>query len=792
MPGTNSDHTGNGSQMVSASPSPMKSSNTAIPTSGNNSASTTPMTTPKKKKRKLMLNKKLKTQSSLNGLSSVESSPVKNSPLTNNIDSISSPIKNPSPFKYESPIKRESLIINNETHKISPFKSPNPFITKTTIPNTIPNTDVKTDTVTDRPRYYDDLKGAILGKKRLNKNLDYDDEYIEPTLDQINDLRRLMTKKLNSRSTDGLEESLLYKLDEEFNQLYTMCENTISYNEGKSCLLIGPRGSGKTTLINNVLKKLKSKYPNGFFTIKINGIFHDDDRTAVKEIARQLDWNLMYIQKNQKSNNNNNLSSNNNNDTVGDDDDLQIIGEKNIDTDKSNSNRFSEVAFEKRSITETMKGIMSILDKSKLQEEEIDKINRVQIRKNKSALNPNSAAQANKVRKLQVTTTHIPIIFIIEEFDRYTNNSKQTLLYNLFDVAQASSTSPISIIGVSTKTTVREQLEKRVKSRFSQRVIKLNKFNKLQDYYELVRRFLVLDDTNRELKKFGQYGKDYNKYINKVIFKETESLKSTSISSSSNGYDIQNSDLKKIIIKNFYTIKDINFLKNEIIKVYNSNENFIEKGYPNFTMNNPSNNKGQILINYNEFEINFKIIENLSELEIQLLICCTRIKLKNEINTINFNQCFNEYNHLINITIHQNQSKFSSVDKLENVGLVNLNKNWSKDVIIISFEKLIKLSLLIEYNRRILGNGFGYISNNNNGGANSSTLNESGSNGSSSSSAGSGSSASSGTASAIAASTGELNKIYLVDVTLEEIKNYFHENKNLKDKYDWFNQWCRL
>ncbi|GME85276.1 unnamed protein product [[Candida] boidinii] len=163
MPGTNSDHTGNGSQMVSASPSPMKSSNTAIPTSGNNSASTTPMTTPKKKKRKLMLNKKLKTQSSLNGLSSVESSPVKNSPLTNNIDSISSPIKNPSPFKYESPIKRESLIINNETHKISPFKSPNPFITKTTIPNTIPNTDVKTDTVTDRPRYYDDLKGAILG-----------------------------------------------------------------------------------------------------------------------------------------------------------------------------------------------------------------------------------------------------------------------------------------------------------------------------------------------------------------------------------------------------------------------------------------------------------------------------------------------------------------------------------------------------------------------------------------------------------------------------------------------------
>jgi origin recognition complex subunit 4 len=46
----------------------------------------------------------------------------------------------------------------------------------------------------------------------------------------------------------------------------------------------------------------------------------------------------------------------------------------------------------------------------------------------------------------------------------------QTLLYNLFDVAQSAQT-PICVLGITSRLDVVELLEKRVKSRFSHRQI---------------------------------------------------------------------------------------------------------------------------------------------------------------------------------------------------------------------------------------------------------------------------------------------------------------------------------
>jgi len=39
-----------------------------------------------------------------------------------------------------------------------------------------------------------------------------------------------------------------------------------------------------------------------------------------------------------------------------------------------------------------------------------------------------------------------PIVFILDEFDLFANHRNQTLLYNLFDIAQTKQT-PISVIG---------------------------------------------------------------------------------------------------------------------------------------------------------------------------------------------------------------------------------------------------------------------------------------------------------------------------------------------------------
>lgn len=59
-------------------------------------------------------------------------------------------------------------------------------------------------------------------------------------------------------------------------------------------------------------------------------------------------------------------------------------------------------------------------------------------------------------------------VVVLDKFENFCSKSRQTLLYNLFDVAQEASVR-LSIIGMSDKMDVMENLEKRIRSRFSMR-----------------------------------------------------------------------------------------------------------------------------------------------------------------------------------------------------------------------------------------------------------------------------------------------------------------------------------
>lgn len=72
------------------------------------------------------------------------------------------------------------------------------------------------------------------------------------------------------------------------------------------------------------------------------------------------------------------------------------------------------------------------------------------------------------------------VIFILKEFDLFCVHGNQTLIYNLFDVAQ-SAQAPICVIGLTRRNDVVELLEKRVKSRFSHRQIFLFNGNRSLD-----------------------------------------------------------------------------------------------------------------------------------------------------------------------------------------------------------------------------------------------------------------------------------------------------------------------
>jgi origin recognition complex subunit 4 len=70
-----------------------------------------------------------------------------------------------------------------------------------------------------------------------------------------------------------------------------LLERTILQSEGNSVLIIGPRGSGKTWVLNSVFDALHNdkRCKSNYIKVYLNGIVHTDDRLALLEIARQLD-----------------------------------------------------------------------------------------------------------------------------------------------------------------------------------------------------------------------------------------------------------------------------------------------------------------------------------------------------------------------------------------------------------------------------------------------------------------------------------------------------------------------
>lgn len=88
--------------------------------------------------------------------------------------------------------------------------------------------------------------------------------------------------------------------------------------------------------------------------------------------------------------------------------------------------------------------------------------------------------------------TSTSVVFVLDEFDLFASHPRQTLLYNLFDIAQAKK-APIAVLGLTCKVDVVDSLEKRVKSRFSHRTLHLKLPSSLDAYWEIVKEGLSAD-----------------------------------------------------------------------------------------------------------------------------------------------------------------------------------------------------------------------------------------------------------------------------------------------------------
>ena len=98
----------------------------------------------------------------------------------------------------------------------------------------------------------------------------------------------------------------------------------------------------------------------------------------------------------------------------------------------------------------------------------------------------------DEISAAETGATAKSVVFVIDEFDLFTQHARQTLLYNLFDIAQARK-APIAVLGVTTKIDVVEALEKRVKSRFSHRYVHLPLPKSFTAYKEICKQGMSMD-----------------------------------------------------------------------------------------------------------------------------------------------------------------------------------------------------------------------------------------------------------------------------------------------------------
>nr|XP_045004006.1 origin recognition complex subunit 4 isoform X4 [Jaculus jaculus] len=81
----------------------------------------------------------------------------------------------------------------------------------------------------------------------------------------------------------------LFGVQVQYKHLIELLKRTAIHGESNSVLIIGPRGSGKTMLINHALKELMEiEVSENVLQVHLNGLLHINDKIALKEITRQL------------------------------------------------------------------------------------------------------------------------------------------------------------------------------------------------------------------------------------------------------------------------------------------------------------------------------------------------------------------------------------------------------------------------------------------------------------------------------------------------------------------------
>lgn len=257
--------------------------------------------------------------------------------------------------------------------------------------------------------------------------------------------------------------------------------------------------------------------------------------------------------------------------------------------------------------------------------------------------------------------TPIAVVIILEEFDRFTQVSRQTLLYNLFDLAQSSRT-PIAVVGVTSRMNTRELFEKRVKSRFSQRVYPMTRPRSLDDFWQICRATLTVSpaDIGESTKELTTAVEEWNKRFDDL-------------------YATKDSSFFKLLESTFYTTKDLReFYDRLLYSLQRANPLLVDSDISKYS-------------SLQDIASTQAFLQGLSELELSLLICASRAEIKFESEVLNFNVVYDEY---LTMATTQKQERMAATSSLE-MGPGGGYRIWSREVARSAWERLENLDLVL-------------------------------------------------------------------------------------------------
>jgi len=314
----------------------------------------------------------------------------------------------------------------------------------------------------------------------------------------------------------GQEDNVKYLLE--------MLNRTVDKGESNSLLVLGPRGVGKTALVDHVLEEASSKasWKENVVVVHLSGHIQTDDKVALRDITKQL--NLENV--------------------VGD----KVFG----------------------SFAEHLSFLLASLKTG--------------------------------------DSTSKPIIFILDQFDSFCSHKNQTLLYNLFDVAQSKAV-PITVVGISSSIDVTELLEKRVKSRFSHRHLYIWPMDKLDMFLNMMSSLLVLESDefagwNKSARDFIAQ-KSVIKFVDQKIYKVDNSIR----------------NLKKVLYQ-------------ALVKMVQSGSSQLQMEHLQYALESSNNMEVNSMINQ---------LRDLSITELCLLIAIKHIEQIYDNEPFNFEMVYHEF-----------------------------------------------------------------------------------------------------------------------------------------------------